>query len=63
MEPLLTAPEIAKWLRLNVETVYVLIRQDELPAMRLGGQWRFQQSEVQHWLSSQRNPLRAESDK
>ena len=49
-EPLLSAADIAVWLKLNVETVYDLIAQHQLPAMKIGGQWRFQEAEVRNWL-------------
>ncbi len=52
-ETLLTASEIAQHLRLHVETVYRLIHQKRLPAIKIGGQWRFRQSEVEQWLSMQ----------
>jgi PTS system nitrogen regulatory IIA component len=49
-EPLLTAAEVAAWLKLNVETVYDLIARHQLPAVRIGGQWRFQEDQVREWL-------------
>jgi excisionase family DNA binding protein len=49
-EPLLSAADIAAWLKLNVETVYDLIAQHQLPAFKIGGQWRFEEAEVRDWL-------------
>jgi excisionase family DNA binding protein len=55
-EPLLSAAEIAVWLKLNVETVYDLIAQHQLPAIKVGGQWRFQEAQVRVWLEQRRGP-------
>jgi excisionase family DNA binding protein len=49
-EPLLTAADVAAWLKLNIETVYDLIAKDQLPAIKIGGQWRFQEVQVREWL-------------
>ncbi len=49
-EPLLTAVVMAVWLKLNIETVYDLIAKDQLPVIKIGGQWRFQEAQVRAWL-------------
>jgi excisionase family DNA binding protein len=49
-EPLLSAADVAGWLKLNVETVYDLIARHQLPAFKIGGQWRFQEAGVRDWL-------------
>jgi excisionase family DNA binding protein len=41
---------VATWLKLNIETVYDLIAKDHLPAIKIGGQWRFQEAQVRAWL-------------
>jgi excisionase family DNA binding protein len=51
-EAFLTAAEVAAWLRVNIETVYDLIAQQGLPAIRLGRCWRFQEREVRAWLKT-----------
>jgi excisionase family DNA binding protein len=53
-EPLLTAADVAAWLNLNIETVYDLIAKDQLPAIKIGGQWRFQEAQVCEWLGRRR---------
>ena len=49
----LTAREVAELLRLNVETIYILVAKDQLPAVRVGGRWRFDEQELREWLKSQ----------
>jgi len=53
-EPLLTAADVAAWLNLNIETVYNLIANAQLPAIKIGGQWRFQEAQVCAWLGRRR---------
>ena len=53
-EPLLTAGDVAAWLKLNIETVYDLIAKDQLPAIKIGGQWRFQEAQIRAWLGRRR---------
>jgi excisionase family DNA binding protein len=48
--PLLSAADVAAWLKLNVETVYDLIAHHQLPAIKVGGQWRFEEAQVRAWL-------------
>jgi PTS system nitrogen regulatory IIA component len=50
LEPLLTLSDVA--LRLNVaeKTVLRMLQREEIPAYRVGNQWRFQPAELQMWL-------------
>ena len=41
-----TTAEVADLLRLNVDTVYALIAKRDLPASKIGGQWRFEQCAI-----------------
>ncbi len=51
---LLTAREVADLLRLNVDTIYKLVQREGLPAVKIGGQWRFWAAEVRGWVRGQR---------
>jgi excisionase family DNA binding protein len=51
----LTTKEVARYLRVNQYTVYRLISQKKLPAMKIGSQWRFKRSTLEKWLASQQN--------
>jgi len=42
----LTPEEVAKKLRVTTWTIYNLIKRGELPAFRVGAQWRIPQEEV-----------------
>jgi len=42
--------QIASYLHLNVEQVTKLVERGKLPGRRVGGQWRFSEAEIHHWL-------------
>ena len=50
-EPLLTLEEVAKYLNVNKFTVYRLLAQKQLPAFKVGNQWRFKQEIIEAWLT------------
>lgn len=47
---ILTIPEVAFYLKLPVSTVYRLVERRELPANKVGRQWRFQRGVIDEWL-------------
>lgn len=54
MEPLLTTDEVATWLRVEVVTVRRLIGRGDLPAYRIGNEYRFKESDLDAFLARQR---------
>lgn len=50
----LTTEEVLGYLRVTPRTIYRLIRSGSLPAVRIGGQWRFRRSDIDRWLEEQR---------
>jgi excisionase family DNA binding protein len=53
MKPLLTTEEIAEYLRVEVVTVRRLVTRGELPAYRIGGEFRFMDEDVERFVKSQ----------
>jgi excisionase family DNA binding protein len=51
----LTIDEIATYLKISKETIYKMVQQNQLPASKLGNQWRFNREMVDNWLISQSN--------
>lgn len=49
----LTTREVARYLRVNQYTVYRLVTQRKIPAIKVGSQWRFKRSVLERWLESQ----------
>lgn len=50
----LTTEDVLGCLKVNARTVYRLIRSGELPAVRIGRQWRIRQTDFEAWLERQR---------
>jgi len=47
---IMTPKDIAKYLGFHLVTVYRLLKKGEIPATKIGGQWRFKRDVVDHWL-------------
>ncbi len=54
MEPLLTTEDVANFLRVDVVTVRRLVLKGELPAYRVGGEYRFIGNEIEDYVKQQR---------
>jgi excisionase family DNA binding protein len=52
--PFLTSDEVLGYLRVNLRTLYRLIRIGQIPAVRLGHQWRFRRRDIDAWLRGER---------
>lgn len=50
----LRTDEVLGYLKVNARTIYRLIRTGELPAVRIGRQWRFRRTDLDDWLDRQR---------
>ena len=51
----LTTEEVLTYLKVTPRTIYRLIRTGELPAVRIGRQWRFHRRDLDTWLDRQRH--------
>lgn len=51
-DELLTAEELADLLRVHRSTVYRLLRNGQLPAFRVGSDWRFSRDLIEEWVQS-----------
>ncbi len=54
---LLTTRDIEQRLQISRVTIYRLIRDEGLPAIRVGSQWRFPSSAVEAWLKNREEAL------
>lgn len=55
-EPLLTTASVAKWLGVSTRTLCLWAECKEIPAIKIGRQWRFRESELANWLRDPEGP-------
>jgi excisionase family DNA binding protein len=48
--------EVLKCLKVTPRTLYRLIRTGQLPAVRVGRQWRFRKADLEKWLAAREAP-------
>jgi excisionase family DNA binding protein len=53
-EILLTTAAVARWLGISTRAVCLRAECKEIPAIKIGRQWRFRQDELREWLQSGR---------
>lgn len=51
--PLMTVKEAAEYLKLCPDTVYIMVRAQTFPAVKIGNSWRILKNELDEWLSQQ----------
>lgn len=49
MPRVMTVKDLCEYLRVHPSTVYKLLRRGELPAFRIGSDWRFSAEEIDRW--------------
>lgn len=49
---IMTLEEVARYLRLSVQTVYKKAQHGEIPAAKIGKEWRFRRSILDEWLDA-----------
>ncbi len=54
-ENLLTAQQVARYLKVDKFTIYRLVTQKKIPAFKVGNQWRFKRSMLEEWLLKNAN--------
>jgi excisionase family DNA binding protein len=47
--PVLTVRELSDYLRVHPSTIYRLLRARQLPAFKVGSDWRFNVEEIDRW--------------
>ena len=45
----LTVLEVSEYLRVHPTTIYRLVRAKQIPAFRVGGEWRFASENIDRW--------------
>jgi excisionase family DNA binding protein len=50
IENMLTVKEVAAMLRVSSQTLYKMLEQGEIPAVKVGSQWRFDREKLKTWI-------------
>lgn len=50
---ILTIRQLAEYLMVSEKTVYRMLDRNQLPAVRVGAQWRFRRQDIDAWLTDQ----------
>jgi len=48
----LTIEELAAYLKLSKTKLYGMAQRSEIPASKIGNQWRFDREEIDQWMKS-----------
>jgi excisionase family DNA binding protein len=62
-ENFLTTEEVLDYLKVNLRTVYRLIKAGKIPAVRIGRQWRFRRQDLDAWLRAVRSDAAERGDR
>ena len=52
-EDILTIREVADYLKVTERTLYRLVQEGKLPAVKVGNSWRFRREDLERWISEQ----------
>lgn len=51
-DEIMTLPEVADYLKIATKTVSRMIKRNEIPCIKISGQWRFKKNSIDSWLNS-----------
>lgn len=63
MKAILSIEEVAGYLRFSVKKIYRLVEANQIPASRIGRQYRFMKESIDRWLREKEIPMRPNWDK
>ena len=58
-DPFLSTAAVARWLGISTRTVCFWAECGEIPALKVGRQWRFREEELRRWLDRSQEKLLA----
>jgi excisionase family DNA binding protein len=53
MDEIMTVEELAKYLRVQPQTIYTWVQGEKIPGVKIGKEWRFKRSIIDKWFDSQ----------
>ncbi len=51
MDDIMTLEEIAKYLKLKPQTIYTWAKNGQIPAAKIGKEWRFRRTIIDRWFN------------
>jgi excisionase family DNA binding protein len=51
-DPILKIADVAQLLKVAQKTIYALAQRREIPAFKVGGQWRFSKAALDNWIAA-----------
>lgn len=59
----LTIDGLGEYLKMGRTKLYTMAQKGELPACKIGNQWRFNREEIDQWMKTQRPITASKGDK
>lgn len=59
-DPILSIPEVARYLKISKSKIYSLVSKEEIPHLKIGRNVRIRRQDLQAWMEKQCNQLRFE---
>ena len=56
LKKLMTPEQLSKYLDIKIRTVYSYAQSGQIPGVKIGGQWRFRQDDIDQWIENKINP-------
>ena len=56
LDPIMTVPETAEYLKLSKSKVYILVKRNQIPHIKIGKNVRIRRSELLKWLDGKVQP-------
>jgi excisionase family DNA binding protein len=53
MAVILTLEDVAEFLHVHPSTIYRLLKRRQIPAFKVGSDWRFNQDSIERWVKDQ----------
>lgn len=63
LDEILTLPEVAQLLKVADKTVYSMAQKGQLPAFKVGGQWRFKRVDLDQWIEQRKTASRDDGER
>lgn len=54
-DDVLSIDDLAEYLKISKSTLYKLVREDKIPAQKVGRHWRFHKETIIRWLGNQKD--------